>query len=347
MRRCLIALALLAISAAVNGQTADEPAQTLTESYSVGYVMIPFTVLGNQGVPLTDLQQKEVSLLVDGLPVASDMFETSQNAPVSFTILLDGSGSMALAGKMDAARAAVATLLAHRKPGDDYSLWLFADDEAKPLVPFTEDGSAITRAMRTVKPFGKTAFFDALATMPERSRLGRNSTRAIILLSDGLDNASKLTRADIAARLEGVAIPIYPLGLREGAGDQRPAISDQKSPRSPDRRSPVADRPLVSEQGAEIDLLEEIARLTGGKLSLGIEPRQLTEAVNALEQNLRAQYLIGFTPTGKGAVKYRHISLQLAGRVRAVRVRAGYRGTEPPVSSALARVKPKQRKEGK
>jgi len=127
-------------------------------------------------------------------------------------------------------------------------------------------------------------------------------------------------------------------------GDQRSAI-DQTSPRSPDRRSPIAGRP--SEQGAEIDLLEEIARLTGGKLSLGIEPRQLTAAVDALEQNLRAQYLIGFTPTGKGAVKYRHISLQLAGRVRAVRVRAGYRGTEPPMSAALARVKPKQRKEGK
>lgn len=323
MQRCLIALVLLATAAVASAQTADEPTQTLTESYSVGYVMIPFTVLGTQGIPLTDLKQKEVSLLVDGVPVASDMFETSQNAPVSFTILLDGSGSMALAGKMDAARAAVATLLAHRKPGDDYSLWLFADDEARPLVPFTEDASAITRAMRTVKPFGKTAFFDALATMPERSRLGKNSTRAIILLSDGLDNASKLTRADIAARLEGVAIPIYPLGLREGSAS------------------------AAKEQGAEIDLLEEIARLTGGKLSLGIEPRQLTEAVNALEQNLRAQYLIGFTPTGKGAVKYRHISLQLAGRVRAVRVRAGYRGTEPPVSSALARVKPKQRKEGK
>lgn len=345
MRRCLIALVLVAISAVANAQTADEPTQTLTESYSVGYVMIPFTVLGTQGVPLTDLKQKEVSLLVDGVPVASDMFETSQNAPVSFTILLDGSGSMALAGKMDAARAAVATLLAHRKPGDDYSLWLFADDEARPLVPFTEDANAITRAMSTVKPFGKTAFFDALATMPERSRLGKNSTRAIILLSDGLDNASKLTRTDIAARLEGVAIPIYPLGLREGSVDseQRAASSGQRPPRSPARRPPLA----VSEQGAEIDLLAEIARLTGGKLSLGIEPRQLTEAVNALEQNLRAQYLIGFTPTGKGAVKYRHISLQLAGRVRAVRVRAGYRGTEPPVSSALARVKPKQRKEGK
>jgi hypothetical protein len=55
--------------------------------------------------------------------------------------------------------------------------------------------------------------------------------------------------------------------------------------------------------------------------------------MNAIESILRAQYLLGFPPTGKGGVKYRRISLELAGRVRSVRVRAGYRGTEPPVQS--------------
>src|SRR5436190_796445 len=202
MRRMLFPLvALLAASALA--QTAPE--QTLTESYSVGYVMVPFTVLGPHGAPITDLRRKEVSLLVDGVPVASDMFEKSQNAPVSFTILLDTSGSMALGGKMEAARAAMHTLLGQRQPGDDFALYVFDADEARAVVPFTQDGGLIEQAMQRVKPYGKTAFFDALATMPERSRLGRNSTRAIILLSDGIDNASKLARADIAGRLESVA----------------------------------------------------------------------------------------------------------------------------------------------
>src|SRR5205814_7749384 len=77
------------------------------ESVSVGYVMIPFTVLSDKGAPITDLRKGEVRLLIDGKRVPSDMFEKSQNAPVSFTILLDSSGSMALAGKMDSARAAI------------------------------------------------------------------------------------------------------------------------------------------------------------------------------------------------------------------------------------------------
>lgn len=307
-RRLLLFLLLFPLTLAAQ----ETVSQQLSESVSVGYVMIPFTVLGDRGVPITDLRRGELKLLIDGKPVRSDLFEKSQNAPVSFTILLDGSGSMALGGKMDAARAAIGALLAHRQPGDDFSLYVFDDTAAHEVVPFTTDVSQLNRALAAVKPYGKTAFFDALSTMPERSRLGRNPTRAIILLSDGIDNASKLTRSDLAQRLQGIAVPIYPLGLRE------PAELERVDPKHP------------SESLSDVALLDEIANLTGGRMQLGSSPEQISLAIAAMEKNLRAQYLIGFSPTGKGAVKYRRISLDLAGRVRSVRVRAGYLGTEPP-----------------
>jgi Ca-activated chloride channel family protein len=308
----LIALAMLFAM----GGLAQE--QHFSENVGVSYVMVPFTVFGAHNAPLTDLREKDVELFVDGIRVKSDLFEASMNAPISYTILLDGSGSMALAGKMEAARAAVDTLLAHRQATDDFSLYVFDDKEAHEVVPFTTDGGKIISAMRGVKPFGKTAFFDALATMPERSRLGHNSTRAIILLSDGIDNNSHLTRAALAAQLEGIAVPIYALGLREPLElHVAPAIL-----------------PATDESLSDLQLLEEIANVTGGRLFLGNEPPQLAGAVDTLNQNLRAQYLVGFTPTGKGAVKYRRISLKFAGRVRSVRVRAGYRGTEPPTLTA-------------
>jgi len=281
------------------------------ESVSVGYVMIPFTVLGEKGSPITDLRRAEVRLLIDGKRVPSDMFEKSSNAPVSFTILLDASGSMALAGKMDAARAAIGALIAHRRPGDDFSLFVFAESEARELVPFTEDAGAITRALATVTPYGKTAFFDALSTMPERSRLGKNPSRAIVLLSDGIDNASTLTRADLAKLLQGVAVPIYPLGIRD-----------------PNEQSAMAHS---KEELSDLGVLDAVAKPTGGKLYLGNQPQEIAIAVAHIEKDLRAQYLIGFAPTGQGGIKYRHISLQLAGRVHGVRVRAGYFGTEPPL----------------
>ncbi|HEX3581145.1 MAG TPA: VWA domain-containing protein [Thermoanaerobaculia bacterium] len=292
--------------------------QRYAENVSVGYVMVPFTVFGTHNAPRTDVQEKDVEVYVDGVRIKSDMFERALNAPISYTIVLDGSGSMGLAGKMEAARAAVDALLAHRQENDDFALYVFDDKEAHEVVPFTTDGNAIQAAMRSVKPFGKTAFFDALATMPERSRLGRNPTRAIILLSDGIDNNSHLTREQLAAQLEGVAIPIYALGIRE------PSELSAATVASPSQNEALSD----------IQLLDEISNLTGGRLFLGNEPQQLAGAVDSLNQNLRAQYLVGFTPTGKGAVKYRRISLKVAGRVRSVRVRAGYRGTEPPVLAA-------------
>jgi len=289
---------------------AQESPQHVEENVSVGYVMVPFTVLSGRGAPITDLASREVSLLVDGVPVQSDMFEKSMDAPVSFTILVDGSGSMGLAGKMSSARSAVEALIYRRKKGDDFSLYVFDDKEAHEVVPFTDDAGKILTAMYGIKPFGKTAFFDALATMPERSRLGQNPTRAIILLSDGIDNASEITRQQLSGMLRGLGIPIYSLGLREASEGK------------------VA---LTAESSSDIALLGDVATESGGRLFLGNQPEQLLKAVEQIEKDLRAQYLIGFTPTGKGAVKYRLISLKTAGRVQAVRVRAGYRGTEPPV----------------
>lgn len=327
MKQLLLAALLAAAAVPAFPQNVDvqnDPAQVVKESVSVNYVMIPFTVLGRKGIPITDLSEREVALFVDGKPVPSDLFEKSQNAPVSWTILLDGSGSMALAGKMAAAHAAMRTLISRRRPGDDFALYVFDDQEAHQIVAFTEDATAVDRAIDKITPWGKTAFFDALATMPERSELGRNPTRAIILLSDGIDNASHLTRQQLAQRLEGVSVPIYALGLRE-----------------PAEQIALAKEPLTEEL-SDIGLLEQVSQLTGGRLFLGTKPAQFADAVSAMERNLRAQYLIGFTPTGKGAVKYRRISLKLAGRVRSVRVRGGYQGTEPPVLTART-AKPKRK----
>jgi hypothetical protein len=197
---------------------------------------------------------------------------------------------------------------------------------ANEMVPFTENPSAITRAVDVVKPWGKTAFFDALAQMPERSELGRNPSRAIILLSDGIDNASKLTRADIEKQMEGVSIPVYAFGLREPAEqDTKKVVPSARRCRTSTfwKSSPRFGRPRLRRQS----------------------PETIASAMDGIEKLLRAQYLIGFPPTGKGAVKYRRISLELAGRVRSVRVRAGYRGTEPPVLSASSR--PRKRNERK
>jgi Ca-activated chloride channel family protein len=269
-------------------------------------------VIDTKGRTVAGIREKDVTLKVDGRPVALDLFTASDDAPVSFTILLDGSGSMALAGKLEGARAALGALIEQKHAGDDFSLHVFSEGAVREVVPFTEDAARLRRAASEVKPFGKTAFFDALAKMPDRTLQGRNGSRAIILLTDGIDNASALSEDGLAKLLEGVDVPVYPIGLRSPGPPITPGPGD------------------TLEHILNLEILGRIARVTGGRLAIVDDPAKLSDAVRAIERDLRFQYLLGFTPTGKGPVRYRQFFLELSGPPKPFRMRAGYRGTEPP-----------------
>lgn len=307
-----IAVALALLLAPVAGFSADGADTTprVNESISVGYVIVPFVALDKMGKPIEWLRHRDVTLLVDGAPVATDMFERVNDAPVSFTILLDASGSMALSGKMDGARAALANLIRRASKSDDFALYAFAEGEVEEIVPFTTDGKAILRAVERIKPYGKTALYDALAKMPDRSILGSNGARAIILLTDGLDNASTMTQAQLTTLLEGIDVPVYPLGLMPKAALEVARTTEEK---------------------LQIDVLQEIADHSAGRMAVTENPIELQRAIAEIGKDLRSQYLLGFAPTGKGAIKYRRITLKAGGLVRSVRVRAGYKGTAPPL----------------
>lgn len=293
-----------------------EESRRATASVSVGYILVPFVVTDLKGHARRDLKAEDVTLLVEGRPVATDLFERGDDAPVSFTILLDGSGSMGLMGKMDGARAAISALLEKKRPGDDFALHVFSEGSLREVVAFTSDGARIRRAARDLLPFGKTALYDALAKMPDRTLLGKNGVRAILLLTDGIDNASALTLEQLDEIFSGVDVPVYPIGIR-AAG----AVGAAEGGRSADA--------LVN-----VRVLGDLARMSGGRLSIVDDASKLPLAVEEIERDLRSQYVTGFTPTGKGGVKFRSFSLRIAGPAYRLRVRAGYRGTEPPLRDA-------------
>ncbi len=244
--------------------------------------------------------------------MAFDLFDAAHDAPVSFTILLDGSGSMGLAGKLEGAKEALRALVTQRRPGDDFSLHVFASGEVKEVIPFTTEPGVLLDAVDRVRPFGKTAFYDALVKMPDRSLLGKNGSRAIILLSDGIDNASELTRQKLNEILEGIDVPVYPLGLRNTAVSR------------------LQEGTRTGEALINLEILADIALASGGRMAVTDEPAGLREAISAIEKDLRGQYLIGFAPLPKGPVRFRRLSVTLPSPARVVRMRAGYKGTPPP-----------------
>ena len=300
----------LGVSPALHAQASTVPDEaSLHEVVSVSYVVVPFVAYGSHGRPFRDLRPSEVGLQIDGSPVVPDFFEKISNRPISFTILLDGSGSMGLAGKIDGARDAIRALVRRPVKGDDYTLYVFAEGKVLEIVPFTTDAGRILSAVDDVEPFGETALYDALRKMPDRSLLGSNGGRAIILLTDGLDNASRDNLDTLVQAFQGVDVPVYPFGIRSSS-----------TMTSGSRESTM-----------NMTVLAGLAGMSGGRLSIANKRSELRGAVNTILTDLRAQYLIGFAPTGEGGVRYRSISLSFARPVQTVRVRAGYRGTEPPV----------------
>ncbi len=308
MNRMASTLVLALFAGAPQAPPAEAPKKDA--AVSVGYVLVPVVVTDAKGRSIAGLRQRDFTVVVEDRPVMIDLFAASGDAPVSFTVLLDGSGSMALAGKMDGARAALEALVAQARPDDDFALFLFAEGAVREMVPFTSDGERLVRAARSIKPYGKTAFFDALARMPDQTLRGKNGSRAIVLLTDGIDNASVLTREQLTELLQGVDVPVYPIALRTAASGFGPGDPQ--------------------EHDVDVNLLKRIAFETGGRLAVVEEPGMLAGAIREIGKDLRSQYLLGFTPTGTGPVKYRQISLMIAGRIGTYRTRSGYRGTEPP-----------------
>ncbi|MDX1582256.1 MAG: VWA domain-containing protein [Thermoanaerobaculia bacterium] len=310
MKRLVLTIAAILLTGLpMQAQEALTP--TATDSISVNYVLVPFVVFNEYGTPIRNLRERDVQLMVDGESVDLDFFERSHDAPVSFTILLDASGSMALGGKMEGARKALEALIRQKNPGDDYTLYSFSQGEVRHLVPFTGDGERILEAFDRVEPYGKTALFDALRRMPDKTILGSNGARAIILLSDGLDNASKIDRSQLADILRGVSVPVFPLSLRTPEAALAPDLRNNR------------------EAKLDLAVLAAVAGASGGRLAITQDPKYLGRAVDNILEELRSQYLLGFSPSGRGGVRYRAISLNLKRPVGVVRIRSGYLGTAP------------------
>lgn len=310
------ALALAALILPVsdaNAQTAgaEDP---FGEDVAVNYVIVPFVIFNQNGRPITNLQRRQFELLVDGQPVATDLFDRSTRNSVSFTILLDGSGSMALGNKLEGARRALTTLIRRGRPGDDYSLYVFSAGEVRREVEFTTDGNRILEAVDEVEPFGKTALFDAILQIPDETILGQNGVRAIVLLTDGLDNASNIDRPRLQRALEGLSVPVYPLGLRTLASIE-------------------AERKQNREATLDLAVLAGLAGASGGRMAITSGLDSLDDAIGDILNELRSQYVVGFRPSGKDGVRYRSFSLTLNRSIGSVRIRAGYRGTAPPIKN--------------
>ena len=146
--------------------------------------------------------------------------------------------------------------------------------------------------------------------MPQISLEGRNPKRFALLITDGADNASRLTPEQAREVVQQAQLPTYVLGM--GAGDPY----------------------QLNDQGKKVyryaDVLSLLAAVTGGRYYAISNREELQKALGEILDDVRHQYVLGFS-TGDGAVKFRSLSVEVKGksRDRAVVFRRGYKGTPP------------------
>src|ERR1700681_3498098 len=193
----------------------EAPTPSFQAEFSVGLVLVPVVVRAGAGFA-KNLDSKDFRLLIDGKPVPIESFERRSDAPASVVILQDLSGSMATGGKLEESRNVVRFFLSQVLPGDEFSLATFASEGLQVDVPFTTNTSTLREAIAGWEAYGTTALHDAVARMPEISLEGHNPKRFAVLVTDGVDNASRLTPEQARAIVQEAQLPTYVLGLEAG-----------------------------------------------------------------------------------------------------------------------------------
>ena len=282
----------------------------MTHQLSVIAISIAVTVQDRGGRYITDLEEKDFTVYENGALRPITYFKHDFEAPVSLTILLDVSGSMAVGNKLEESKAMLRALLTSLlAPRDEASLLIFADGEVEVAAGFATDRSAILAEIDKVEAFGQTALNDAVAVSPEFAQKGKNEKRALLLITDGVENDSRTTPDQALEIARRVDIPIYVIGYKIPHSDEYLRKHKRAASLTPT---------------GIIGILERFSLATGGKPFIIDEPGEMQAAAAEIRRELSHQYILGYTSyTGEGN-EYRKITVETTRKRYRVRTRAGY-----------------------
>lgn len=274
-----------------------------TEEVSVRVVLLPAAVEDRKGRIIRGLKAEDFRLFEDRVPQTIQSFWIEGDEPVSIAFVLDVSGSMRQSGKLEAAKEAIRYFIYSLRPQDRYALICFADDQVSWVTPFTSDRASFLERLAVQEGYGQTALHDAVAAAPKLVDESTQGRKAILLITDGVDNASRLTAEQAVITARQVEVPIYTVGFTTIAPELR-------------------EKGTMNEQER---ILRRFSSETGGAMFLVHDPDELKEAVARIDQELRYQYLIGYQPSGgEWNGKFRSIQLELKKPRFVVRTRKGY-----------------------
>ena len=267
---------------------APEPDETaITIRTTVNEVNLVFTVTDKKGRYITDLKRGDFRVIDDGR--AADeirSFHRETNLPLQVGLLVDASNSVRDRFRFEQ-ESAIEFLNQTVRPRYDKAFVVGFDATPEVTQDFTDNTEQLSKGVRALRPGGGTAMYDALYYAC-RDKLGKekqNSAvrRAVILLSDGDDNQSHVSREEAIEMAQRADVIVY-------------AISTN----------------VTGSRNAGDKILQRIADATGGRAFF---PFQITEVANAfseIQDELRSQYALSYKPA----------EFRADGRYRAIEVLA-------------------------
>ncbi len=312
MKSKVLVVFILASLAAWPGRQAfaQEKVQDLTaHEYVVRAITLAVTVQDSRGRFVNNLTEKDFTIYENNKKKPITYFLHDFGAPLSLTVLLDVSGSMALEGKLDECKAALRTLATRLlRPRDEIALLLFADGQVEVAAKHATDKSEFLRVLDKTEAYGQTALNDAVAVSPEFATRAKNEKRALLLITDGIENDSQATPEQALEIARRVDVPIYTIGYKIPRNEQLAAHKRAAS--------------LTS--AGIVETLDKFSQATGGKAWFLNEPTDLTEVIQEIRNEQSHQYIIGYTSYQDTSDLYRWIRVTTPNPRHKIRTRQGY-----------------------
>lgn len=284
------ALASLGAGSAPQSGSADGQTQvriTQVDSSRFPRVTVYVSATDASGEPV-GIDPQQIVLQENGETVAVDTVRGMVEAePLSTMLVIDVSGSMNLIGKLQAAQGAARAYVAQMRTGDQAGVIAF-NTQTRVVQPLTQDRQALETAIDGLQASDDTALYDGVSAAIQALEPA-GGRRAILVLSDGMDNSSQVTPDEALAEIGPAGLSISTIGL----GDPS---------RGPGEWA-----------GLDVAVLRRLAEQAGGSYGAVADAEALRAVYERLGRELQSEFVLTYlSPSGLRDGLDRSLSVSLA-----------------------------------
>jgi len=235
-------------------------------------VLVPVTVCNPANQPVTGLEKEHFKIFDDRVEQTISQFGM-EDEPVAVGLVFDVSGSMGT--KLRESRRAAGEFFKIANPEDEFFLVEF-NDQPKLVSPLGSPAEEIRNQLTFSQSKGRTALLDGVFLAMHEMKKTQKNRKALLIISDGGDNSSRYTEAEVRNLVREGDTMIYAIGIYETAGARS---------RSPEEMSGPG-------------LLNDLCEQSGGR-HFPAEVDELPDIAAKIGVELRNRYMIGYVPTGQ------------------------------------------------